>query len=134
MNDGQVAIGAEGRSAGEHLVEHHAEGPEVGAPIRATAANLFGCHVRHCAERDAGARQARAIAQLGDAKVENLHEAVAGDHQVRRLDIAVHNPRLMCFLEAPRDLHRDLERVRDWQAARAPAAPSAFHRRSTPSR
>ena len=51
-----------GRAAGERLVEHHAEGPEVGPAVDVlVAARLLGRHVERRAEHAPGARQARGL-------------------------------------------------------------------------
>jgi hypothetical protein len=73
-----VALADERHAAGDHLVEHDAEGVDVGAVIDVAAAlALLGGHVRRRAHHQAGAGapRARLIAgELGDAEVEQLDE------------------------------------------------------------
>ena len=81
------------RGAGQHLVEHAAERPDVGAPVDRFAARLLGAHVGGRAEdhagrspaghvmvgdiRQASRRPARfAFERFRQAEVEHLHGAV----------------------------------------------------------
>ena len=90
----------ERRIASDHLVQDHADAPDVGAVIHVLAAHLFGRHVSDRAEHDAGLRprDARVAAgghvgsdcNLGEAEVEQLHEAVRTQHDVFRLDVAMY--------------------------------------------
>ena len=95
-----------------HLVEHGADGVEVGARVDLVGGgDLLGRHVRGRAHDDAGAREARLAgrAQLGDAEVEQLHERPArGRHEedVVGLEIAVHDAGVVRGLEALEHLLR----------------------------
>ncbi len=77
------------QAAGDHLVQHDAERPDIGPHIAALADEMLGRHVGDGADRRAGARQRRAAGQLGDAEVEDLHLAATREHDVRRLDVAM---------------------------------------------
>ena len=102
----------EGRVAAHHLVEHRAEGELVGAVVHGPAARLLGRHVPDGAHHDTGGgvgrarragpgrhlrealagrpiRAAPVAAQLGEAEVEDLHVAVARQHHVLGLEVAV---------------------------------------------
>jgi hypothetical protein len=82
----------------EELVQHHAKGEHVAAPIERPAGRLLGRHVRERAGGDALER----IDGLGrgcidhrrgpvrNSEVEHFRQAMFGDHDVRRLDVAVH--------------------------------------------
>ena len=63
LDDGAEDVGErlalEGRAAGEHLVEHAAERPDVGAAIHRLPARLLRRHVGGGAEDDAGLRHGR---------------------------------------------------------------------------
>ena len=124
-------------AARRHLVEHGAEGEEVGAGVERLAARLLGRHVRHGADGRAGARQVlSAIAVgsavlpgtrrsdarrvLGEAEVEDLGLAALRDEDVRRLDVAVHDAARVRGLEGIGDLRR-----RDRAASRACSGPAA---------
>ncbi len=131
-------LAAEGAAAAEHLVEDAAEGPDVGAAIGALAARLLGAHVGGGAEEDAGAGALlgesgrmgevgwRALAglgreRLGEAEVEHLHRAVAGELDVGGLQVAVDDTALVGVLEGLGDLAGDRQRLVERQrAARQP--------------
>jgi hypothetical protein len=74
--------------AGQHLVQHHTEGPDVGAAVERLAPHLLGAHVSHRAG-PLSRRGELAPRKLGDAEVQDLEHAVGGDHEVRRLDVPV---------------------------------------------
>jgi hypothetical protein len=59
---------------------------------------------------------------VSDAKVEDLDDAIGGDHQVRRLHIAVDDPVAMRLGEAARHLRRDADGFRRRQRAALEAA------------
>ena len=79
--------------AGQQLEQQHAERVDVGGGGDRAAGDLLGRGVLR-RQRDAAlARQQRhrlvVAEQLGDAEVEQLDLAVAGDQHVRRLEVAV---------------------------------------------
>ncbi len=111
------------RVPAERLVEHHAEGPDVGALIEITVpARLLRRHVERRAEHAPRAREPRRLGgvhrrigfDLGDAEVEQLDDAlaVAGlrEEEVRRLDVAVDDALVVRALQADAGLRRDAER------------------------
>ena len=79
------------RAPREHLVEHAAEGPDVGAAVHGVPAGLLGAHVRRGAEDHAGHRSGRGqrrghgrvdlvrrrggVERLGQPEVEHLDRA-----------------------------------------------------------
>jgi hypothetical protein len=73
-----VVFAGKRQAAGDHLVEHDAERPDIGPHITALADEMLRRHVGDGPDRRAGARQRRAASQLGDAEVEELHLARDG--------------------------------------------------------
>ena len=119
-------LAVEEPAAGEHLVEHDAEGPDVGATIRRPAARLLRRHVGGGAEDEAGGgagageggrlREGRRAAgtgvvvpapRLGEAEVEHLDLSVGRQLHVRRLEVAVDDALLVRLFERLGDLPGD---------------------------
>ena len=105
------ALPLERRPPAHHLVEHRAEGELVGAMVHWPTARLLGRHVPDRAHDDPGGGVGGALhvgpgrhlrdvlagrpipdapvaAQLGEAEVEDLHVAVARQHDVLGLEVA----------------------------------------------
>ena len=101
-----------GEAAGERLVEHHADRVPVARRRRRLAADLLGRHVRG---RAAGAVVAltRVAPVGGEAEVEDDDAAVARDHDVARLEIAVQLARGVERREPRRELGQRLAEARD---------------------
>ena len=122
----------ERRHAREHLVQHRAEREHVGARVGHVAVDALRRDVAGCPEqrlRDRLARRRRgrplrraAAAQAGEAEVEDLHPPVAGQDDVRGLDVVVQDAPRVGRGEPVADLDRGLERLADGQpAAQQPA-------------
>ena len=94
--DLQALRGVEGGRAGEHLVDHHPQGVDVGPGVEGAlpAALLWGHVVRRA--HDHAAAGLVAAVDPGDAEVDDhgFLPAVgrAGQQDVRGLEIAVHDP------------------------------------------
>src|SRR5262249_51160349 len=63
----------------------------------------------------AGPRRSSLSFQLGDAEVDQLHDAVTGDHEIGRLDVPVHDAGGVRLRETARSLHHDVQGISDWQ-------------------
>src|SRR5262245_6071203 len=103
VHQGKLMDPTEWTPAGEHLMEHDAERPDIGAAVQRFAYHLLGTHVLD---------RARAIAvlhhpgpgKLGDSEVEDLQDSIFGEHQVGWLDIAMHHPTLVRLRQTLRHL------------------------------
>jgi hypothetical protein len=144
-----IAVYAMRASAGQHLVEHDAEGPDVRALVGRPSFRLLRRHVRRGSDhhpRDraclavavakAGrAREgrrvqrggtevppyARGIDRLSEAEIEHLHGAVVAHLDIGGLQIAVNDAALVSLFDGVRDLARDAERLLHRQRAAADA-------------
>jgi len=114
--------------ARQHLVQHHAESPDVGAPVHGLPARLLRRHVGGGAKDDAGARarvrQRRGLREidgggpalrgfarpgLREAEIQHLDLAVGRQLDVRRFQVAVDDALLVGFLQGLGDLLGDLD-------------------------
>ena len=130
----------------EHLVEDRAEGEEVGAlvgrlaraPAPATCSR--SCRARRrapCPEtvcRSVWPVSSGLGLQLRETEVEDLDAPVLRQEQVLGLQVAVDDPLLVRRGEAPRDLHRVVDRLAHRERARRAAARAASRPRAAPSR
>jgi len=99
--DLQHRVAAKRPDTRRHLVEHRAEGEDVGAGVHPLAPQLLGRHVGHRAEHLSRARDRAAGGQRGldvrrprrrrKAEVEHLHAALVAHHHVGRLQIAMND-------------------------------------------
>ena len=105
----------EGALAAGELVEHDAQREQVRPRVGAFAPHLLGRHVAHGAENRAGVGRSHRLLVvrsgswcrlLGQAEVENLHAAVAEQHDVLGLEIAVNDAAVVCGRQAARHLDR----------------------------
>src|SRR5579862_8002793 len=87
---GLNGVGFVRHAADEQLVKNHAEGEKVGALIDVFAHNLLGRHVFGRAHQGAGLG-ATAFHRAGDAEVHDRDAALLIDHDVLRLEVAVHD-------------------------------------------
>ena len=118
QDDGRIP--AEGPASRGHLVEHEAEREEVRPGVERFAGGLLRRHVEDCPDRDPGRcdqpglgrrvclRFAQAL-HFRQPEVEHLRAPVAGDEDVRRLDIAMDDALGVRGLERIRDLNSQIE-------------------------
>ena len=133
-------VPVEGPLPGQHLVEHAAEGEDVGAPVCRLPASLLRREIAHGAED--GARGGALILlqgaghvvtpglgelDLGEAEVQDLHPAVLGHEEVVRLEVPVDDPLLVGSAEALGHLHSDVHGLPHGQGA----IPEPVPQRST---
>ncbi len=117
----EVVSPAERQAPGQHLVQHAAEGPDVGALVHGPAARLFRTHVGRRPDDEAVARpirgDGRRLRQIetgrvtgrgfGQAEVEHLHRAGRRDHDIGRLQVAVDDSPLVRRIHRVGDLPRE---------------------------
>ena len=116
-------LALEGLPPGGHLVEDRAERELVRAEVHGAAGGLLGRHVAHRPEHGAGlrARDRRRhvrpapvglrLDQLGEAEVQDLQVAVARQHQVLGLQVAVDDAVRVRAGEGARRLRGELEEL-----------------------
>jgi hypothetical protein len=103
--------GIEDFLAAQHLVDHDAEAVEVGARVDLLAEALLRAHVARRRQQLAGDRQRAVHAKvLGEAEVDDHRTAVGSEQDVRRLEIAVHDPPGVDGVEGAGDLQRQAQR------------------------
>ncbi len=128
-------VAGEGRLAREHLEQARPQGVDVGADVdRALAPRLLRGHVGGRAERGSGAREPRlGVGGAREPEVAELgHPArgrVGGEQDVRRLDVAVDEPRDRDRLQPARAVAGQRHRLLDPQAAAAAARMKSRRRR-----
>ena len=104
-------IGVMRRLAAQDLVHHHADGVEVGARVHLLALHLLGREVRRRAEQGPllGDRRSDAGAAR-EAEVEDRRTPALVHQHVRRLEVAVHDARVV---HARERLEKCVDRVGD---------------------
>ena len=104
-----LGLSSERPPAGQHLVGHDPQRVHVGAPVERLAATLLRRHVRHRAGHDR--RHGGAVDRLGNPKVGHKHPAVASQHDVARLDIAMDDALLVSIVERRTHLAQNITRL-----------------------
>ena len=114
-----IAVSAlERQLPGEQSVEHDANRVEIGSAVDLAAEDLLGRHVRGRAHHVAALREVLGAQHARDPEVHDLDDPHLGDHQVGRLQVAVHDAGAVRVRERVEDLHR-----RGAQPAAAASAP-----------
>ena len=117
-----------GPFAGEHLVQDCAESKNIRPRIGRLASHLLRRHVTGSAHDQAGfghtmdgrcIRTAHGLrpSQLGQAEVQNLHSSVAGEEEVFRLQVAMHDALLVSSRQSPRHLQPVFNRLTNGKRA-----------------
>ena len=110
----------------QELVEDETEAELVGAEVHRAASRLLRGHVARGADDDPRRRLRQGLREvargggaerLGEAEVEDLHGAVARDHEVLGLQVAVNQARLVRRREPLRHLAQQLEGLPDGKEA-----------------
>jgi hypothetical protein len=106
-------LAAERPPAGEQLVEHHAERVHVAVEADFLALDMLRRHVIGRAHRR-GLHHLALLQERG-AEVGDLHLGAFGNHDVRRLDVAVDDALARRVLQRAAALEADLQHVGDRQ-------------------
>jgi hypothetical protein len=114
--------------AGQHLVQHGAEGVEVGPRVSETPERLLGRHVRDRADHRPLAGESRTIECHSQAEVGDLHLSVLAEEHVPRLEIAVDDAALVRVLEPPADLVSEADRLHRRKSVPGGAREEIVHR------
>jgi hypothetical protein len=106
-----VRVGFERDPASKHLVHDDAERVEVGSMVDVVARCLLRAHVVRRSVHHPRARETPRTRHLGDTEVEHFDDVVAGDVDVVRLEIAVHDAGGVRCAQRGRDLLQETERA-----------------------
>src|SRR5918996_169290 len=101
VGDGNGGVAGERGSPGQHLVQDAAERVDVRTGVDCETLGLLGREVGGRAQHGCGLRERVPGRGAGDAEVHHLHLAIAGEHDVPGLDVAVHQPGLVCGGQSP---------------------------------
>ena len=120
MSSDQLAGSARtiGRGAGQAFVQHACQCVDVGAVGHLAVGKPFGRHVFPGAHRGAELGEFLVGGGAGDAEVDQVGEIIAGDQDVGRFDVAVHDPGGVRGVESRGDLGDDGHRARRGQRAK----------------
>ena len=90
LQHGDLALARVGRLARQAVVEHTAEGVDVGAPVERVAADLLGAAVVDRAEKRARVRHVPRARALGETEVAQVRvPAGLGEQDVRGLEVSM---------------------------------------------
>src|SRR5262249_17356048 len=81
----------------QHFVQHDPKRPDVNARINFATCDLLGCHVCDGSENYSRSCDTALPGKLRKTEIEDLHLISRGEHEIGRLDIAMHDP---CFMRA----------------------------------
>ena len=111
VGDGDGGVALEGRAAGQQLEEHDARRVQVGACVHGLASCLLGGEVLGGADDGVRLRHGglRVGQGTGDAEVHDLDLAVRRQHDVARLDVAMHQVVVVRVLQGGQDTRHDLD-------------------------
>ena len=91
--------------AGESFERHYRQGKQVCPSVKNDAAYLFRRHVTRCPD-DAACRSQRSIAELGDAKIEQMRPVVTVNQNVAGLDVPMDDVLAVRVVDGTRNLRQ----------------------------
>ena len=95
-----MALALKRQAPGDHLVDHHAQRPDVRAAAGRQALGLLGRHVGGRSQHGRGLCEPRLFSQLGQAEVHDLDLAFLGQHEVGGFDVTMDDLFLVRRFEA----------------------------------
>lgn len=90
-----------------HLVEHHAQRPDVRPQVHGLGGCLLRRHVGNRAQSGPGAGKSVLAHKLRETEVDDLDSFARGDHEIGRLDVSMHDLVSMGLEQALGYLSRD---------------------------
>jgi hypothetical protein len=119
VGDGHGGVADEGWPTGHQLEQQAADGVEVAAQVHRLAHGLLGGQVLRRPDHRRGLGQARGalVDGSGDPEVHHLDRAAVGQHDVRGLDVAVHQPHGVAVLQRVQHVADDPQRPLGIQAS-----------------
>ncbi len=85
-------VSPEGKLAGQHLKQHHAEGKNIASLINVLPLDLFGSHVGESSHGAGSPGELQGAFQLCQSEVHHLDLLLRIHHDIVGLDIAMDDP------------------------------------------
>ena len=105
---GSCALTFEGQHKGEQLKQHDPGRKNISPSINLSAIYLFRRHVADAANNLARASNIL-VAEMGDAKINDLHTATLTNHDVGGLDVTVYYPAMVGIAQTAADLNHQID-------------------------
>ena len=107
--NGDGAVPLKGQTPGQHFIEHHAGGIDIGAGVRPVTAGLLGRDVVHTAQSFLG--HGLAVGQACNTEIGHLDAAVPQHHDILRFDVPVDDAAAVGVAESAHDLDDEVQRL-----------------------
>ena len=112
----------------EELVRERSHRVLIGERGTGVTETLLGAHVGRRPDTQPGSRELRGVDDLRDAEIRDLNVAATIDENVRRLDVAVHDPLIVRVLQGVAEL--DEEPLDDANGKRGVRSDQGIERRA----
>ncbi len=107
--DGDRVVRLKREAAGQHLVQHHADGIQIRLFIRKVAARLLGGDIMDGADGLVGHGPRFVAGEARNAEIRDLDGAVLQQHDVLRLDVAVDDALAVGMLQGAQNLDGEVD-------------------------